>query len=505
MAAPAAAEEAKACAEPEKDVVAPSEAREPRGMLLVCLCMVSALEGLDTQLIPASLFALQRDIGLRLGDVAILTVVQMVLTNLAAPFWGILADRGTLKRRNILILGALGEGAAITMLAFAPSIVLMVFCRGMSGFFLASLRPVCNGLIADMTSDDRRGKIFGRVQSALLFGMFVSTMVAGNVANTHVLGLPGWRILFIFAGLVACCVAAAVAAFLQEPAREINEAEQTKGCRAVLDELLTVVRFLTIPTFGVMIMQGIFGTIPWSVMGNGLLYFKLSGLTDLEASILTSEGTVMGIFGNILGGLVADALARRFGYHGRPLSAQITVAIGIPLVFLEFYGIPAGTGSFAAYFAIIAGFGILGSWAQSGTNFPILSDIVPPKDRSKVMAWECALENSIANAIGPIFVSFLAENIFGYDFSEADANGVSISSATALGKAMTATICIPWLITLVAYTLLHWSYPRDMKRLLAKREAEAPTVPAKPVPAIPAAASTEAPAALVEGSYEVEI
>ncbi|CAE8734065.1 unnamed protein product [Polarella glacialis] len=226
-----------------------------------------------------------------------------------------------------------------------------------------------------------------------------------------------------------------------------------------------------------MIMQGIFGTIPWSVMGNSMLYFKLTGMGDMESSILTSEGTVMGMFGNILGGLVADSLARRLGYHGRPLSAQITVAIGIPLVFLQFYGIPAGDGSFWAYFAIIAGFGLLGSWAQFGTNFPILSDIAPSRDRSKVMAWECALENSIANAIGPIFVAVLAERCFGYTFGKVDADGKSLHSATALVKAMTATICIPWVICFFAYTILHWSYPRDMKRAqeqAAKKRANSP-------------------------------
>ena len=37
------------------------------------------------------------------------------------------------------------------------------------------------------------------------------------------------------------------------------------------------------------------------------------------------------------------------------------------------------------YFTVIAAFSLLGNWAQSGTNFPILSDIVPPKHRS---AWE---------------------------------------------------------------------------------------------------------------------
>lgn len=32
-----------------------------------------------------------------------------VLTNLAAPFWGIIADRGLLQRRSILTLGCLGD------------------------------------------------------------------------------------------------------------------------------------------------------------------------------------------------------------------------------------------------------------------------------------------------------------------------------------------------------------------------------------------------------------
>ena len=51
----------------------------------------------------------QRDLGLTLGGVAVLTSTQMVLTNLAAPFWGIIADRGLLQRRSILTLGCLGD------------------------------------------------------------------------------------------------------------------------------------------------------------------------------------------------------------------------------------------------------------------------------------------------------------------------------------------------------------------------------------------------------------
>eukprot|EP00442_Polarella_glacialis_P003426 CAMPEP_0115123748 /NCGR_PEP_ID=MMETSP0227-20121206/47764_1 /TAXON_ID=89957 /ORGANISM="Polarella glacialis, Strain CCMP 1383" /LENGTH=537 /DNA_ID=CAMNT_0002526253 /DNA_START=91 /DNA_END=1704 /DNA_ORIENTATION=- len=444
--------------------VAALDEREPGPLLLFMLCCVSALEGADTALLPTCMFALQKDIGLELTDIAALNTAQLVFTNLAAPMWGILADRGTLKRRNILIIGALGQGVVTMLLAVITNLGTMVCLRALNGVFLASLRPISNGIIADVTGDSRRGKIFGRVQGALLFGMFVTTLTAGNMANKNIIGLQGWRVAFVLLGLVSAVVSAMLAYFFVEPPREEVELSSAKGIRAVFEEIRSVLRFLTIPTFCVMIMQGIFGTIPWSVMGNSMLYFKLTGMGDMESSILTSEGTVVGIFGNILGGLIADSLARRLGYHGRPLSAQITVAIGIPLIFLQFYGIPAGDGSFWAYFAIIAGFSLLGSWAQSGTNFPILSDIVPSKDRSKVMAWECALENSIANAIGPIFVAVLAEKCFGYSFGEVDADGKSLHSATALGKAMTATICIPWVICFFAYTILHWSYPRDMKR-----------------------------------------
>ena len=55
------------------------------------------------------IFCRQRDLGLTLGGVAVLTSTQMVLTNVAAPFWGIIADRGLLQRRSILTLGCLGD------------------------------------------------------------------------------------------------------------------------------------------------------------------------------------------------------------------------------------------------------------------------------------------------------------------------------------------------------------------------------------------------------------
>jgi len=235
---------------------------------------------------------------------------------------------------------------------------------------------------------------------------------------------------------------------------------------AALQEIVSLLRFFKRPTFCVMIMQGIFGTIPWSVMGYMTLFFQLTGMGNGEVALIGGAGPIAGAAGNVLGGLVADALARSFSLHGRPLSAQITVACGIPLMYLIFRGVPPGQGGFWVYMMLTVAFGLLGSWAQSGTNFPILAHIVPASSRSRVMAWECALENSIANAVGPMVVALLAEGVFGYTFgSNGESTGRDIPSARALGQAMAATVCIPWAVCFLAYTLLHWTYPRDVEML----------------------------------------
>mmetsp|Transcript_18304 Transcript_18304/g.51774 ORF Transcript_18304/g.51774 Transcript_18304/m.51774 type:complete len:527 (+) Transcript_18304:69-1649(+) len=467
-----------------------AEEREPSCLMMLLLCAVSMLEGMDTQLLPASMFALQQDIGFQLTDLAYLAVAQGVCINVAAPLWGILADRGVLRRKTILAVGSLGQGAATVGLAFHTSLWPMIAVRAVIGALLASLRPISNGIIADATSERRRGKIFGRAQCALLVGMFLSTMLVGNLSRKTILGIHGWRIAFGIVGVLAMLVSALVACLMQEPPQPLKRSGSSSSgqgrsrldCGAVLlEEFKDLCSFLTIPTFCVMVVQGIFGTIPWTIMGNMMLYFQLSGIEDGKASVLTSEQPVAGAFGNLLGGYIADFLARRFGFHGRPLSAQITVALGIPLVWLIFGGVPPGSAGFAGYFALIAAFGLLGSWAQSGTNFPILSEIVPADSRSRVMAWECALENSIANLLGPPVVTLLATKAFGYTFGEHDdASGVDLHSARALGKAMQAVICIPWCVTLLAYTLLHWSYPKDVRRLMARSQQAQQNVKPEP-------------------------
>mmetsp|Transcript_41342 Transcript_41342/g.76948 ORF Transcript_41342/g.76948 Transcript_41342/m.76948 type:complete len:475 (-) Transcript_41342:388-1812(-) len=430
-----------------------------------CLAAAWMVEGADSQLLNTCLFALQRDIGLSLHEIAVLTTAQMIMANLACPFWGILADRHVLKKRSILALGCLGVGVAVTGMSLVSTILPLVFLRAMCGVFLATLRPVSVALVAELTPEEHRGRAFGQLHSSYMLGMLVVTLVGGNVSNLYFMGIAGWRVLFGISGFITYGVALMLVGCMTDPDRPLEKPASDRALKIVRDEICAVLRFLTIPSFSILVLQGIFGGIPWSILGNNLLYFKLCGLEDWQGSLLTAELTAVGMLGAPIGGSIADFLARKLGYHGRPLSAQITVFTGIPLMYMQFYGLPPGQGTFWEYFAITAAFGLLGMWAGVGTNLPILSDIVPAEHRCKVMAWEGALESSTAAAVGPVAVSFLAQDLFGYTFGED--MGDPLESASALGKAMAATICIPWTVTFLAYGLLHWSYPRDM-RLLRK-------------------------------------
>jgi len=194
--------------------------------------------------------------------------------------------------------------------------------------------------------------------------------------------------------------------------------------------------------------------------------------------ILSSAQLIATIFGNLLGGHVADQLTAKLGLRGRPLNAQVSVFFGILPMFVFFYGVAPEQADFWVYLGLLLVFGILGTWAQSGTNFPILSEIVPATSISRVMAWEGALENSLAQGIGPPTVALIATKCFGYDFNAEQESGQgdaeALRNARALGTAMTAVICLPWLVTFLAYGLLYWTYPRDvLKRSKHASEDEA--------------------------------
>merc|ERR1712032_1193906 len=94
------------------------------------------------------------------------------------------------------------------------------------------------------------------------------------------------------------------------------------------EEFGVLTEFFRIPTFWIMVGQGVFGTIPWSVMWIMTRFYLAGGaMARDQVALVTSLNPVWGIFGALLGGYICDFLAAKFGYQGRPLGAQVSVAL----------------------------------------------------------------------------------------------------------------------------------------------------------------------------------
>merc|ERR1719384_157028 len=112
----------------------------------------------------------------------------------------------------------------------------------------------------------------------------------------------------------------------------------------------------------------------------------------------------------------------------------------MPLQYTLWYGIPPGSyfNNIWAFVSILALFNLLASWAQSGCNFPVLSQIVTGKDRNKVMCWEMAFENTMATIIGsnavPLVIAAFGSDKITYDGHQ------DLEEAEILGLASTIVI-----------------------------------------------------------------
>merc|ERR1712113_1257268 len=131
-----------------------------------------------------------------------LSIVQGICQNAGAVVWGLMADRGWMKRRNILCFAAAMQALCTLSLAFISTIPPMWPIRMANGFFLAALRPISNGIVADLASTQDQGFYFGLMQGLWALGMSGTGMIVGPVAEGRY-GIPivgetsGWRIAYV--------------------------------------------------------------------------------------------------------------------------------------------------------------------------------------------------------------------------------------------------------------------------------------------------------------------
>eukprot|EP00434_Breviolum_minutum_P028045 symbB.v1.2.024810.t1/scaffold2358.1/size81431/1 len=365
----------RSLSESEDEKEPQEEEKSPPIMMILQLCCISAIEGMDAGLLPAVNYALQKDLGLRLTDLSVLTLAQAVAQALAAPIWGVLADRRVVRRKTLLCVGALFQGSSTVMLSWTNGFAFMLVLRIINGAMLASLKPLAIGLVADTTSETNRGKIYGYIQMCVTLGMMAVAMIGTPMSHATILTFQGWRVAFVMIGSFPIFTAFLIKVFMHEARREKTwePGSKRRGCDGAKEEMRKLGSYFTKPTFLCLVGQGLFGAIPWNAFNYSTMYFQINGLSDTESAALSTMFQLACAIGNVLGGIIGDRMAKRCPNHGRAFTANISVTCGIPCVFLIFMSTHQ---SFVYYAALLVLMGVSSTWCGVGVNWPILSEIL---------------------------------------------------------------------------------------------------------------------------------
>lgn len=444
----------------------PSSGSAPRNikgssLTFAVLYAVCLIEGADIQLLPASFRSLEVSIGLTPSHLALLGMCQSITQWMCSPVWGSLVDSGW-SRRRLLAGGACTWGILTILLGLTTHFPTMMLLRLMNGAALGTLSPISQSLIIDLTTKSTRGYYFGWVQMCANVGNIAAGIATATISNMIFWGrVEGWRVAFIAVGMISWWIALSVWLLMPEPHRPTSAPAPSAST-----ELKKLRKYLEIPTFQVIVAQGIFGTIPWSSLNFLIFYFQYVGISDFSASTLGAASLAGGALGGIFGGLVADQLSRWSPYHGRPFAAQISVASGIPTLAMILVGLPRDPAYYSYYLCLVFIFGLMASWCAAGVNRPILAEIVEEGDRASVFSWMVSIDGAFGAMLGAPMVGLLAERIFGYSPSRAPvadmAPAAKAANCDALAKALLMCSAVPWMLCFICYGILHWTYSRDV-------------------------------------------
>jgi MFS family permease len=426
---------------------------------LACLCLISAIKGADMQLLPASFRAMEVSLNIDPLSLAFLALCQGVAAAVSGPMWGNLVDSGV-SRKNLLVFGTIAWGWCTICLGFVNTLEAMGCLRVLNGVALAVLAPITQSFVADLSSQHSRGQTFGTLIFFSNIGQVLTCIFVTPLSNQKVFWHEGWRVALIIVGLVSMLISMLIPKMLVEAPRRWRPDRLGLG-----REMKKLSRFLKIPSFNVIVLQGIFGTVPSAAFAFITMYFQYIGISDFAAALVISLHVIGDGCGGYVGGLIGDALADWSPRFGRAITAQISTVLCLPFLAAIFVLIPRNSDMVMIFGGTMFLYGFVSSWVAPGCIGPVVIDIVPRSCLGSAFAWELAFVYCSGNLLGPLLVAVLSEDVFNYHLSnEAITNmdeGVRAENARALGKSLLLSCIVPYVICAVVFSALFFTHQKD--------------------------------------------
>ncbi|KAI3438564.1 hypothetical protein D9Q98_000991 [Chlorella vulgaris] len=327
----------------------------------------------------------------------------------AALLFGWLSDKVS-RKRLLFAAVMLGEGPCILTI-FVHHYWELLILRLLTGIALGGALPVVFSLLGDLYDPSRRAGVSSIVQLSTGIGLAMGQGIAGFVGPAL-----GWRWPFVIVSLPAIAVSFLMLFTCREPLRGGTEAalqeqfqEHPEGF--VYREVMTwrkLGHLLVIPTNALVIMQGLFGCLPWGMILVFLNDFlaQNKGLSVQQSTFVLLVLGVGGGIGVVGGGWLGQWLYNRWKWSMSLFIGSATVVGTLPLAYLVNADVAAHP-PLTLFMALMAGL-------LSGTVGPnmraMILNVNEPETRGTALALQTMLDD-LGKGLGPVFVAAFIEKL----------------------------------------------------------------------------------------------
>lgn len=144
-------------------------------LLLLFLTLFFVMLGVGI-IIPSFAYYTQNT-GATLTEYAVLMSVYSAMQLVFTPIWGRLSDK--YGRKPAILTGLLGNAASLIAFGLASDYVLLLFIRSFGGVAAAAVLPTVMAYVADVTTDEERGKGMGLMGAAIGLGITLGPAIGG--------------------------------------------------------------------------------------------------------------------------------------------------------------------------------------------------------------------------------------------------------------------------------------------------------------------------------------
>jgi len=334
-----------------------------------------------------------------------------------APLAGFIADR--VSRKNLILGGCLFWSLVTVFTGWCSRFWHFITVRALEGLGETFYFPATMSLVSDYHGGDTRSRAMSLHQSSVYAGTIVGSWLGAWFAEQY-----GWRVGFYFFGVAGLVLAMVLFRFLREPVRGAADhaKSNTTPQEAPLGIGPTLREIFRRPT-AVLLMFGFLGA---NFVATVFLTWTPTFLTEKFSFKLSTAGLSGSVFIHLasafsvpVGGLLADALAKRFA-GGRIFIQAAGLVVGS--AFIVMVGLTKEVRSLL--FAMTL-FGLC-KGLYDANIFASLYDVIEPRAR----ATAAGIMNTVGwggGALGPVAVGLATK--YGRHGKEID----NMSEAIAFG------------------------------------------------------------------------